>query len=316
MLKQTRKKIITLSVGVLLFTSCDAVKRVKKNEFLLTKNSFIVNGKKNKSETISKLSFQKTNSTILGIPLRLHIYNMARENKDSIFDSWLKKKPNRNRRYIKIFSQKQLDKIKKTSLGLNTWLKNTGEKPEIIDSLKINKTKINLERYYFSKGWFDRIINFNIDTIQRQRATLEYKIQTGDPHKIGTFSSEIETSILDSIFRQSKVKSFIKKGNQFNISDFEKERERVNDNFRNLGIYHFSQDYISFENDTIGKSLEVDVKMKIANRIVRNGDSLSQKPFKAYKIKDVNIYTDKSTENRSQLDLKKIVTYNLSLIHI
>ena len=309
-MKQTRKKIITLSVGVLLFTSCDAVKRVKKNEFLLTKNSFIINGKKNKSETISKLSFQKTNSTILGIPLRLHIYNMARENKDSIFDSWLKKKPNRNRRYIKIFSQKQLDKIKKTSLGLNTWLKNTGEKPEIIDSLKINKTKINLERYYFSKGWFDRIINFNIDTIQRQRATLEYKIQTGDPHKIGTFSSEIETSILDSIFRQSKVKSFIKKGNQFNISDFEKERERVNDNFRNLGIYHFSQDYISFENDTIGKSLEVDVKMKIANRIVRNGDSLSQKPFKAYKIKDVNIYTDNSTENRSQLDLKKTVTYN------
>ena len=309
-MKQTRKKIITISGGVLLFTSCAAVKRVKKNEFLLTKNSFIINGKKNKSETISKLSFQKTNSKILGIPLRLHIYNMARENKDSIFDSWLKKKPNRNRRYIKIFSQKQLDKIKKTSLGLNTWLKNTGEKPEIIDSLKINKTKINLERYYFSKGWFDRIVNFNIDTIQRQRATLEYKIQTGDPHKIGTFSSEIETSILDSIFRQSKVKSFIKKGNQFNISDFEKERERVNDNFRNLGIYHFSQDYINFENDTIGKSLEVDVKMKIANRIVRNGDSLSQKPFKAYKIKDVNIYTDNSTENRSQLDLKKIVTYN------
>ena len=52
---------------------------------------------------------QKTNSKILGIPLRLHIYNMARENKDSIFDSWLKKKPNRNRRYIKIFSQKQRD---------------------------------------------------------------------------------------------------------------------------------------------------------------------------------------------------------------
>ena len=309
-MKQTLKKIIILSVGVLLFTSCDAVKRVKKNDFLLTENSFIVNGKKNKSETISKLSFQKTNSDILGIPVRLHIYNLARENKDSIFDSWLKKKPNRNPRYIKIFSQKQLDKIKKTSLGLNTWLKNTGEKPEIIDSLKINKTKINLERYYFSKGWFDRIVNFNIDTIQRQRATIEYKIQTGDPHKIGTFSSEIETSILDSIFRQSKLKSFIKKGNQFNISDFEKERERVNDNFRNLGIYHFSQDYISFENDTIGKSLEVDVKMKIANRIVRNGDSISQKPFKAYTIKDVNIYTDYSTENRSELDLKKTVTHN------
>ena len=83
--------------------------------------------------------------------------------------------------------------IKKSSLRFNRWLKNTGEIPEILDTLKINKTKLNLERYYFSKGWFDRTVNYTVDTLSNQRATLKYQIFTGDSYKIGNKSRKIET---------------------------------------------------------------------------------------------------------------------------
>ena len=179
---------------------CNAVKRVNKNELLLKKNTFIVDGKIIKSEEISRLSFHNKNSHILGIPVRLHIYNLARPNKDSIFDAWINKNSKRKQRYIDAFSKKQFQKIKKTSMGFNNWLLKTGEAPEILDSLKINKTKLNLERYYFSKGWFDRTINYKVNIHGKQRASLEYEIFKGDPFKISEIKTDIKTKILDSIY--------------------------------------------------------------------------------------------------------------------
>ena len=293
-----------------MFFGCNAIKRVKKNELLLKKNTFIVDGKIIKSEEISRLSFHNKNSHILGIPVRLHIYNLARPNKDSIFDAWINKNSKRQQRYINVFSKKQFQKIKKTSIGFNNWLLKTGEAPEILDSLKIKKTKLNLERYYFSRGWFDRTIDYKVNIHGKQRASLEYEIFKGDPFKISEIKTDIKTKILDSIYHVSNNNSFIKKNTQFDITNFENERNRLNNIFRNSGIYNFSQDYITFENDTIGKDHKIDVKINIPNKLIRSGDTILQKPFKVYKIKEVNIYTDASFKNRSKLKAEKVLTFN------
>ena len=40
--------------------------------------------------------------------------------------------------------------------------------------------------------------------------------------------------------------------------------------------------------------------MQIQDRIIRNDDSIVKVPFQTYRIKDVNIYTDANSENRSK----------------
>ena len=67
-----------------------------------------------------------------------------------------------------------------------------------MDSLKINKTKQNLERYFFSKGWFDREIIFEVENLGERKASLKYNIKTGEPHKIDKVITKIETKVLDS----------------------------------------------------------------------------------------------------------------------
>ena len=309
-MKQILNKVTGLSIIILILNGCNSVKRVQKNELLLTKKSFFVNGKIDRSENLSKLSFQKTNSKIFGVPLKLHIYNLARGNKDSIFDNWLNKSTIRKKNYVKLLSQKQLNKIKQSSIGFNTWLKITGEAPAILDSLKINKTKQNLERYFFSKGWFDREIIFEVENLGERKASLKYNITTGEPHKIDKVITKIESKVLDSIYQSTYKDSYIRKNDQFNILNYEKERERISSNFRNSGAYKFSKDYVSFENDTIGKNNKIDVKINIANRIIRNVEPITQVDFNIYKIKEVNIYTDASFENRNKLEAKKTATYN------
>jgi outer membrane protein assembly factor BamA len=176
--------------------------------------------------------------------------------------------------------------------------------------LRIKKTKLNLERYYFSKGWFDRKIDYTVDTLGNKRATLSYNIETGQPYNIRNISKEIKTPILDTLYEKVKTESAIIKEKQFDIVNFKEERNRLTSHFRNSGVYHFSQDYVSFENDTINTNHNVDVKINIPNRVIRTQDSTTREPFKIYRIKEVNIFTDASFKNRSNSTPKKTATFN------
>ena len=187
-MKETLTKIIAVCILITFFTACNVVKQVKPTDYLLTESSFYINGKKRKSEELNKLSFQKKNTQLFGIPIQLHIYNLAKPNKDSLFEIWLQKKPNREKKLISKLSRKQLNRLKNSSIGFNQWLMDAGEKPSLLDSLKIKKTLTNLERYYFSNGWFDREINFRVDSLDLKKAGLTFEIQTGNPYKIGNIS--------------------------------------------------------------------------------------------------------------------------------
>lgn len=283
-----------------MFTGCDMVKRVASTDHLLKETNFYINGEKKRSELLTNLSFQKTNTTLAGYPLGLHLYNLARPNRDSIFEAWLKKNPKRKQRLISKLSEKQLNKLKTSALGFNNWLKKIGEAPALLDSIKIKKTKKNLERYYFSNGWFDRTIDFDVEVLSEKQAKVNYKITTGEAYVLDSISSRIDSPVIDSLYKELNTDSYLKKGTPFNTSNFEKERSRLTNAFRNSGVYHFSQDYIRFENDTIGTQKKVNVSVQIQNRIIRNEDSITRVPFEIYRIKDVNIYTDASFENRSK----------------
>jgi len=283
-----------------MFTGCDMVKRVASTDHLLKETNFYINGEKKRSELLTNLSFQKTNTTLAGYPLGLHLYNLARPNRDSIFEAWLKKNPKRKQRLISKLSEKQLNKLKTSALGFNNWLKKIGEAPALLDSVKIKKTKKNLERYYFSNGWFDRTIDYDVEVLSKKQAKVNYKITTGEAYVLDSISSRIDSPVIDSLYKELNTDSYLKKGTPFNTSNFEKERSRLTNAFRNSGVYHFSQDYIRFENDTIGTQKKVNVSVQIQNRIIRNEDSITRVAFEIYRIKDVNIYTDASFENRSK----------------
>ena len=76
------------------------------------------------------------------------------------------------------------------------------------------------------------------------------------------------------------------------------KRERINTLMRNSGLYYFGQEYIRFEIDTFKSRKAFNAELFIDNRIITEEDSTRTEPFKVYKIKDVNIFTDATNENR------------------
>ncbi|WP_370569721.1 BamA/TamA family outer membrane protein [Flaviramulus sp. BrNp1-15] len=283
------------------FMSCDTVKRVAENEHLLTKNTVVVNGKKDKTETLNNLLYQEPNSKLPVIGnLRLHIFNLARPNRDSLFEAWLDKNPKRRTRLEKALSKKQVDKIKESALGFNQWLKKTGEAPVVVDEEKTKRSVKRLQDYYINNGWFDVEANYDIIKNEDKHAEVEYNVNTGNAYVIDTISETIKTPIIDTLYKNIKKESLIKRYDQYRTSNFDQERDRISNELRNSGIYHFNQDYITFEMDTIGSNEKVNVDVIIQNRAIRTPDSIRREPFEVYKIRDVNVITDYTFENRGK----------------
>ncbi|QQY82176.1 BamA/TamA family outer membrane protein [Tamlana sp. s12] len=299
-MKKQHFKIFMLVLFTGQFFSCDTVKRVNEGELLLTENEVFVNDKKDNSETVENLLYQHPNRKALGVPLRLHLYNTARPNRDSLFEAWLDKNPKRRERLKIMYSQKQVDNLKKSALSFNNWLKETGEAPVIVSEAKSKKSTNRLEAYYINHGWFNAKAEYNVIKKDDKRAEIKYNVNTGTPFIIDSISETIKSPKVKSLYDRYKSESFIKSNEQYQTANFDEERKRISTSLRNSGVYHFNQDYITFEIDTIGTNKKVNVGLTIQDRSIRDHDSIIRQPFDVYTIRDVNVITDYSYENRGK----------------
>jgi outer membrane protein assembly factor BamA len=309
-LKKNSPKIALLFVFGAILYSCSLVKRVPDGKHLLTKTEILVNDKKTNEEIVVNQQYQKPNSTLLlGYPLRLHMYNLARKNDDSSYQVWLNRKPNRHKNLTALLSEKQVNRLGQSFFvsGFSNFLKKNGEPPVIIDEKKTQKTKNRFQNYYFNKGYFKTKVNYKIDTLKNKRGHITYTVVTGKPYIIDSISSEVETPVLDSLYQKIKHESLIKSGKQYDAKDFADERKRISTYFRNNGAYRFQETNISYDVDTVKTDYKANVDVLIENQTIKKGDSLVQVPFKLYTISEVNIYTDNTS--RSNLKIADSVTY-------
>jgi hypothetical protein len=265
----------------------------------LTKNSIYADEKKVSNEDAQSLIVQKPNSTLFKYPLRLHLYNLAKKDPDSSYQTWLHKNDKREERLNNLLSKKQVAKLGESFMvkGYSEWFKKIGEAPVIIDTSKTRKSLERLKAYYGGKGYFNANATYVLDSSKRkQRAAIDYQLTLGDPFIIDTFSKKISSPAVDSIYQLNTKNSLIKSGRQFNISDFNNERERLTNILRNTGIYGFQESSISYEilRDTTKASddQKLDVEMSIEDLRKRDENTVTTSKYYVHRFNKVNIYAD------------------------
>jgi hypothetical protein len=298
-LKKISTKIATFIVIGIIISACDAEKRVPNGKQRLIKNEISVNDKVTSSEEITNQLYQKPNSTLLGLHLRLTLNNWAKPNPDSTYQAKFINHPKKYERMSKWLSAKQVDRLGQSFwyFGISEFLKKTGETPVIVDTSKTNKSISRIKYYYFNKGFFNVKANYKLDSLSAKKAKIKYSIATGTPFLIDTLSTTIQTPALDSLYRTKKVNSFIKTGKQYNEKNFEEEKERISTHFRNNGVYHFQPNYVTFDLDTLNNNKKVNANLLINNYSFQDKDTTKTEPFKIFKISSVSIYTDYSSIN-------------------
>ncbi len=286
------KKLSFFFLLVVLFSSCNTIKYVKENELLLAKNTVYIDSVKNSSENITELLIQRPNAKALGMPLSLHFYNLGNPDAPKSPSKWAEKHPKTYSFFKNKFSEKQSISVAKTFIGFNNWFLKSGQAPIVINNIKTRRTVTNLNTYFQNEGYFRSIVSSKKDTISNRKGAISYNISRGNPSFLDSISTKISSSVLDSLYKESKEKSFLKSGEQYKVGNFIKEANRLVNLFRNKGVYHFNENYILFDIDTLNDYKKTSVDVNISDRVV---------PFKIQKIKKINVYTDYTYNKRDSI---------------
>ena len=312
-MKHRLTKILLFIILSPLFVGCNISKNIEKGKLILKSNEIIVNGNKISKDSLSPLLTQNKNNYFLGFPFSAYLNESSKKNTDSIFNSWVKKTKKRKSKLIDIFSKKQINQIRKYIIDFNQWKIKNGEKLELIDSTKTKISIENLKSFYKNNGYFNSEIKTKIliDQKNNNYGKVVYNINLGSQYYLDSIKTNIESKVLDSIFKKNKSYSFLKKNNPFNTLDFESERNRLNKLFKNSGVYNFQINSISFElkMDTTSIDLSIPVTINILENKTKNDLSNYKLKYKLHYIKKINVYTN-GVEKFKNNDLKKFISYD------
>ena len=278
----------------LCFYKCSSTKNIAPSQSVLVREVFLKNGTPLKRDLAKQLSVSPPNAQVFGIPVKLHIYNLAKENPDSLFNNWMNKKPKRFERLTKIYSEKQVDQLKKYKRNFNFWLKKSGEPPSIFFENNSSSTSKRLEQYYKNKGFFNTSVLTSIDTIAHQKVNVTYQVETGESFVVDQKTENIASADLDSIYQKNSENSFIKEGEVFEVENFNKERDRLVKLFRNNGIENFQQKSIRFKAylDSLGEDLKIPVGIVIQNEAKRDQNNIVEIPYVVQKVNKIKLFIE------------------------
>ncbi len=255
--------ICTLCLSVIL-PSCKVAKNLPEGQSLLVKNKFILqtsakpSDKQKMRDDLGKIATQKPNRKFIGfMPFRLWIYhNATKKKKLTKFRQWL------------------IDKV--------------GEAPVIYDSTLTLVSEGKMENYLFNYGYFYNDVTDTSFT-KNKKTTVVYTVKTNDPWKIGNVELPKRHVPTDSIVRERRKKSFLKRGDRFDITNLKSERDRIETALKNSGYYYFNREYVTFDLDSSSESKTVNIKITINPP----NDSTEHQQ---YRINRIYIISDYSTD--------------------
>lgn len=281
--------------------SCSSTKKLADDENLIVKQSFELNDEIITQDPVIVLSQTPENQRLLGIPYKLHLYNLSKSNTEERFEAWLKRKPQRKERLNKWLSPKQLEQVKRYRVGFSNWIKNTGEAPSLIDHDKIALTNSLFTQYYNNLGYFNTTSTATIESIGTQKSSIHYNITTGPRFTLDSITTVIASKDIDSIYKVYQKESVINQGEAFKVENINAERERLINVFRNNGIFNFQQRSIRFKafKDSLGIDTKIPLVVEIKNAQKRVQDTLIEIPYRVQKVKSLSVYVENPEQDFS-----------------
>lgn len=262
-------KLLQIGLGLiflLTFTQCQYTRYLEEDEALLWQQEIKLSSRKSPDYGAAGILKQQANQSILGWRPSLMLYNWGDGTDSSLFGRM-------------------------------------GNPPVIFDRFKAQQGIKQLENFYFNRGFFQVQGQENIET-RKSKAQVTYKLDLGPRYRVDTVEYKLDSGYMRGLTRYFLDDRLVKKGDFYNASRLDKERNRLRDIFRNHGYYNFASSYISYQADTISpeKLHRVRLILTVAPKTERRQDTVVQVPHKRYKIRSVSIQPDFSYRKPSQIE--------------
>jgi len=265
-----------VAVIALLMVCCKTTKYVPDGDQLYTGAEIEFQSDEKKSYlrrlrgNLEKDIKPRPNKKILGIPLKLGIYNF-------------------------------LGTPKKQKGARYKLRRKLGEAPVLYSKVNPSFSEEVLKSDLYNRGFFDpKITHKVILNEKKKKVKVIYTINPGRSYRINSYNMIVSDTAMNKIIAGSADKTLIKKGRRYNLDRLKGERARIDKELKNNGYYHFNPDYFSFEADTNGSDATVNVKLKLK-------PSIPDKSMLRYKMKEVYVFIDSISSRRNEIDLSDTV---------
>jgi outer membrane protein insertion porin family len=219
--------------------------------------------KKNFQAQLEEAVRPKPNSTILGIRLKLTLYNIAG--------------------------------APKKETGFRNWLRNKiGEPPVLGSDVSINGNNKVLQNIMQNYGFFTTESTGFLD-VKKKKSTAKFEITTGPRTHIRNVRFEQnDSSSLGRDVLSTQDKTLLKSGDPYSLQAAIDERLRIDYALKNQGYYYFSPDYLVVVADTGIGNNQTDLTVRVKyNEIPGNA-------YKQYRINTVSVYPNYRLSNKSR----------------
>jgi len=305
------KLTILLTLGIFL-EGCVAHRNWGDQQRLVVENRIIYDSITVKNDPVNLLLTTQPNQRVLGIPIRLMLYERGHPNPEKLFQHWVEKKPNRKKRWSQWLSEKQLFALEKSVINFHEWLKKVGEPPTLENELAIVNSEKRIIQYYKNLGYFDARVNTEKISLDDHKIALAYHIEPQQKYLIDSIKLKAESQAIQSLYEKHKDNQWIEEGAPFEVLNFDKERERLISLFKNNGVYNFQQSSLKFiaAIDSTGKDLNIPVTIEVKNPTARINDSLKTIPYKINRVEKINIYVNDAQEGNAFQQFTDSIEYN------
>lgn len=210
-----------------MLSACNTTKNIPDNDALYTGASVKITDtdvpakqKKAITSSLHGLVRPKPNTKVLGMPIKLWIYNMGSEK------------------------------------GIGKWLRGKfGEPPVLVSSVNVTRNVEVLDNHMENRGFFHVKVSGDT-TIKGKKGSAAYQVATGPEYKISNITFPDDSSELSNAIRETAAKTLLKKGEPFNLDLIKGERVRIDVELKEKGFYYFNADYLVIQTDsTIGNNL-------------------------------------------------------------
>jgi outer membrane protein assembly factor BamA len=218
----------------ILLSSCSTTKSIPENDALfkgteikIIETEISKKEKKALSRTLKSIVRPRPNSKVLGMPIKLMIYNIGSEK------------------------------------GIGKWLrKKYGEEPVLLSRVNVSNTEELLDNYLENRGFFKVLVTS--ETLNKdQKAKVRYDIWTGPQYLIENISFPTDSSQLSNEIRSTQHNTLLKPEAPFNLDLIIGERLRINTELKEKGYYYFNSEFLLLEADTSLGNNRVNMTLKI-----------------------------------------------------
>lgn len=269
--------IAVVIAALSLLTGCSSTKYVPDNQYLLDKVVITSDDKDFKEADLRDYLHQRPNFKAFGlIKWQLYLYNWSGKNDKS----WVNKQ-----------------------------LRRMGEAPVVLDTMLVEQSADELERFLVNKGYIHADVTTRIDTLRHKKAVVTYMLHPNTPYRIRNYQTAISDPVIDSIahippkkrnwlsnmFKPSNEDyvSLVKEGNPFDRDLLDLERSRVTKLVRREGYYAFNKDHLAYMADSAFNLNAVDLEMYLKPyRRLKEDGSVKEEAHRPYYINKVTVVAD------------------------